>query len=200
MKRVCLSSSVVIALAMVFAAPAFAQNSKILFTQRDRIVTFDLTPPVAIEQPLGGAVGAQVGTAAGALNGTTVVNFKFTFTSNPFVRPLTYSFDNRVGITDVDGDQIIFRNVGTGTFNLPLLDPSLSGNPGDSPFQVFGNGTGGPSTGTYEVLATSGKYVTAYPVGTTFPYRAVLFNPATPPTPPGTTGTSYVEVLTQKSK
>jgi hypothetical protein len=105
-----------------------------------------------------------------------------------------------VGITDVDGDQIIFRNVGTGAFNPPLLDPSVGGNPGVAPFQVFGNGNGGPSTGTYEVLATSGKYVTAYPVGTTFPYRAVFFNPATPPTPSGTTGTSYVEVLTQKGK
>src|SRR3954467_15885722 len=100
MKRTCLLSSILIAM-VVLGAPAFAQNSHVLFTQQDKVVTFDLTPPTA-DQALGGAVGAQVGTATGAITGTTAVNFKLTFTSNPFVRPLTYSFDNRVGITDVD--------------------------------------------------------------------------------------------------
>src|SRR4051812_34335584 len=96
-----------IILALSGARPAKAgdvpKNSNVLFLQQDRIVTFGLTPPVTGVQPLGGAVGAQVGTAIGAINGTSVVNFKFTFTTNPFVRPLSFAFDNRVGITDTDG-------------------------------------------------------------------------------------------------
>jgi hypothetical protein len=171
-----------------------SQKPKVLFIQQDRIVTFDLTAPT-VDQPLGGSIGAQVGTATGAINGTSVVNFKYTFTSNPFVRPLTFNFDNRVGITDTDGDQIIFKNVGTGVFNLPLLDPTVGGNPGIAPHQVFGNGSGGPLTGTYQVVATSGKYVLQYLIGQVLPARAISFNPASPPTPPGTTGSSYVEVF-----
>ena len=196
-------------LSIVTPGPAYGQpggglfqKPHVLFMQQDKVVTFDLTAPT-VDQPLGGAIGSHVGTATGAINGTTVVNFKFTFTSNPFVRPLTFNFDNRVGITDTDGDQIIFRNVGTGRFNLSLIDPTLPVAPSlVSPFQVFGSpttpATGGPLTGTYEVLATSGKYVKAYFIGQTFPYRAVTFNPATPPTPPGTPGSSYVEVLDGK--
>jgi hypothetical protein len=174
------------------------QKPQVLFMQQDRVVTFELTPPNG-DQPLGGGVGAQVGTATGAINGTSVVNFKFTFTSNPFVRPLTFNFDNRVGITDVDGDQIIFQNVGTGRFNAPLIDPTLPVAPTlVAPYQVFGSpiapATGGPLTGTYRVVATSGKYIAQYPLGQVFQYKAISFNPATPPTAPGTTGSSYVEV------
>ena len=175
-------------------AGSLPQKPHVIFVQRDRVVTFDLTAPT-VDQPLGGGIGAQVGTATGVINGTTALNFKYTFTSNPFVRPLTFTFDNRVGITDTDGDQIIFKNVGTGQFITPLLDPTLGGNPGTTPFQVFGNGSGGPLTGTYEVVATSGKYVLRYPIGQILSSRAVFFNPATPPTPAGTTGTSYVEVF-----
>jgi len=195
--------ALVLGLTVAASTPAYGQpgglfqKPHVLFMQQDRVVTFDLTPPTA-DAPLGGGIGAQVGTATGAINGTTVVNFKFTFTSNPFARPLSFNFDNRVGITDTDGDQIIFKNIGTGRFNAPLLDPTDGGNPGAPPFQVFGNGAGGPLTGTYEVVATSGKYVSQYPIGKVFPYRAISFNPATPPTPPGTTGSSYVEVLDGK--
>src|SRR6266550_6789591 len=163
-------------------AGSLPQKPHVIFVQRDRVVTFDLTAPTPFGQPLGGAIGAQVGTAAGVINGTTALNFKYTFTSNPFVLPFTFNFDNRVGITDTDGDQIIFKNVGTGQFITPLLDPTLGGNPGTSPFQVFGNGSGGPLTGTFEVVATSGKYVLRYPIGQILSSRAVFFNPATPPT------------------
>jgi len=112
-------------------------------------------------------------------------------------------FDNRVGITDTDGDQIIFKNVGTGKFRPSLIDPTVGGDPGTAPFQVFGNGagrgTGGPLTGTYEVVATSGKYTARYKIGRKFPYRAISFNPANPPNtnPWALTGSSYVEVLGQ---
>src|SRR5262245_9118003 len=101
------------------------QKPHVLFIQQDKVVTFDLTPPNMADQPLGGGQGANVGTATGAINGTTLVNFKFTFTSNPLLRPLTFNFDNRAGITDKDGDSIIFKNVGTGRFNAPLIDPTL---------------------------------------------------------------------------
>jgi len=190
------------------AAPAAAQlfqKPHVLFMQQDRVITFQITPPNPPSQPLGGAIGSQVGTATGAINGTTVVNFKYTFTTVPGFPPgncaqcFDFDMDNRVGITDTDGDQIIFKNVGTGHFGPSLIDPTLGGDPGASPFQVFGNGptrgTGGPLQGTYEVIATSGKYAGQYKLGKIFTYRAVTFNPAAPPNAPGTTGSSYVEVL-----
>jgi len=186
------------------AGPVF-QNPHVLFVQQDRVITFQITPPNPPDQPLGGGIGSHVGTATGAINGTTVVNFKFTFTTVPGFPPgncaqcFDFDFDNRVGITDTDGDQIIFKSVGTGEFNPSLIDPTLGGDPGVSPFQVFGNGptrgTGGPLKGTYEVVATSGKYTALYKIGRTFPYRAITFNPASPPNTPGTTGSSYVEVF-----
>jgi hypothetical protein len=152
----------------------------VMFIQQDKIVSFD---------PATG-IGAETGTATGDITGTTTENFQFTITSFP-----AFTFNSRVGITDTDGDQIIFKNVGTGTFLVPALqDPTLGGNPGSAPFQVFGNGLGGPLVGTYEVLATSGKYVTSFPIGTTFPSKAVLYNPSSPPTTAGTTGSVYVEV------
>ena len=43
------------------------QKPQVLFMQQDRVVTFELTPPNG-DQPLGGGVGAQVGTATGAMN------------------------------------------------------------------------------------------------------------------------------------
>ncbi len=160
---------------------ALQPNPKLLFTQHDKVVTFD---------PATG-IGAQTGVATGRISGVSIVNFRFTITSFP-----NFTFDNRAGITDVDGDQIIFSNVGTGRFNIPALtDPTLGGNPGAAPFQVFGNGLGGPLVGTYEVVATSGKYVASFPIGQLFDYRAVAYNPSTPPTAPGTVGSVYVEVF-----
>jgi hypothetical protein len=160
---------------------ALQPNPKLLFTQHDKVVTFD---------PATG-IGAQTGVATGKISGVSIVNFRFTITAFP-----DFTFDNRAGITDVDGDQIIFSNVGTGRFIIPALaDPTLGGNPGAAPFQVFGNGLGGPLVGTYEVVATSGKYVASFPIGQLFDYRAVAYNPSTPPTAPGTVGSVYVEVL-----
>lgn len=159
---------------------ALRPNPKLLFTQHDKVVAFD---------PATG-LGAQTGVATGRINGVSIVNFQFTITSFP-----DFSFRNRAGITDLDGDQIIFSNVGTGRFVFPALaDPTLGGNPGSAPFQVFGNGLGGPLTGTYEVVATSGKFVASYPLGSVFDYRAVAYNPSSPPTPLGTVGSVYVEV------
>jgi len=126
----------------------------------------------------------------------SMVNFQFVV--NPAAFP-NFTFNNRVGITDTDGDQIIFKNVGTGRFLVvPLVDPTLGGNPGVAPYQVFGNGIGGPLSGTYEVLATSGKYGHTYHIGQKFLSKAVAYNPSTPPTAPGSTGAVYVEIFDDK--
>ena len=172
---------VVVALAISFSAKSVhAGKVKIAFTQHDKIVAFD---PVT-------GLGATTGVAAGDITGVTIVNFQWTLTSFP-----NYSYNDRVGITDTDGDQIIFRSTGTGRFVIPgLQDPTLAGNPGTFPFQPFGSGLGGPQSGTYEVVATSGKYVTLYAIGQTFAAKSVIYNPSSPPTPPGTTGSSYTEV------
>lgn len=164
------------------------KKPRVIFTQQDKVVAFDLAT----------GLGSQVGTATGDINGADIVNFQFTPTTLP-----NFSFDNRVGITDTDGDQIIFKNLGTGRFIFSasaLPDPTLGGNPGSAPYQVFGNGLGGLMTGTYEVVATSGKYAADYYIGRTFAYRAVLYNPSTPASPAGTTGSVYVEVFQDKDQ
>ena len=153
-------------------------NKKLLLVEQDKVVSFD---------PATG-VGSSAGTVTGRINGTSTVNFQWTITAFP-----NFNIDQRIGITDVDGDQIIFKNVGTGRFVFPgLSDPSLT--PATPPFQVFSNGLGGPLTGTYEVVATSGKYQSQFPIGNTFPSRGVAYNPSSPPSPPGSLGSVYVEV------
>jgi hypothetical protein len=169
------------ALVMAFSTRSVhAGKVKIAFTQQDKVVAFDP----------GTGLGAQTGVASGDITGVTTVNFQFTITTFP-----NYTYNDRVGITDTDGDQIIFRSTGTGRFLLPgLQDPTLAGNPGAAPFQPFGNGLGGPQSGTYEVVATSGKYVSAYSIGQIFQAKSVAYNPSTPPTPPASLGSSYTEV------
>lgn len=154
----------------------------ILFIQQDKVISFVVNPSN------GTGVGQESGTAIGAINGVTLTNFSFTITTFP-----NFTFDDQVGITDLDGDQIIFKNVGTGKFIVPgLQDPTqLLSN------QVLYNKTaflGGPLTGTYVVVATSGKYVKPYPLGTVLQYRAIAMNPNSPPAPAGSVGSTYVEV------
>ncbi len=155
---------------------------RVLFTQQDKVISFVVNPAN------GTGVGVESGTATGAINGVTLTNFSFTITTFP-----NFAFDDQVGITDIEGDQIIFKNVGTGRFILPgLLDPTqpLSN-------QVLFSTTsflGGPLTGTYVVVATSGKYVRQYPLGTVLQYRAIAMNPNSPPAAPGSVGSTYVEV------
>jgi len=142
----------------------------VIFTQRDTVVDFNP----------GTGVGLQVGTVDGRIVGTSVVNFQFTPVSQTDI-----TFDNRVIITDLDGDQIIFRNVGSGKFIVPPLSDSTS---------PLGNlfGLGGPLSGTYNCLKASGKY--AYLVGRVFPYRSVATNPARA----GFPGQVYVEVYADR--
>src|SRR5262245_26404151 len=106
-----------IAVLVLVSAPftAHAQDNRrnVLFTQQDQTLEFHLdfdgTPPSLI-----GGHGVEAGTVSGAIQGTSMTNFKF--------RGL--SLDNHVGIADTDGDRIIFRKQGTGFFLPPLLDPS----------------------------------------------------------------------------
>lgn len=87
--------------------------------------------------------------------------------------PFNFNFDNKVVITDLEGDQLRIRNQGTGEFITPI-DAS-----------VFG--FGGPLVGTYEVMDGSGKYRSW--IGRIFSCRGVMSNPA------GGLGTVYTEVL-----
>lgn len=143
----------------IFEIPLF-------FTQRDTVVDF---------QPNTG-LGLQVGTVEGLISGTSVVNFQFIPTSQTEI-----NFDNRALITDLDGDQIVFKNVGRGRFIVPPLGDASS---------PLGNlmGIGGPLTGSYECVNASGKYT--FLVGRKFPYRSIACNPARP----GFPGQVYVEV------
>jgi hypothetical protein len=166
-------------IALSGSAPLRAQDStsRILFIQQDKVITF------VVNQAAGTGSGIEAGTATGYIKGTTLTNFAFTFTS-----PTTFTFDDHVGITDIDGDQIIFDNVGTGRFIFPgLVDPT----PGVG--QVLNSTAGplgGPLTGTYKVVATSGKYVRNFPIGLVLQYRAIAMNPNSP----GAVGSTYVEV------
>ncbi|MEQ1885581.1 MAG: hypothetical protein ABL967_11005 [Bryobacteraceae bacterium] len=146
----------------LMAPAAYADNDSgggrnVLFVQQDKVTAFN---------PLTGA-GQQVGTVTGRITGTSIVNFQFIPTSLT-----TINFDNNVVLTDLDGDQIRFRNRGSGKFVLPI-DPTA--------FAI-----GGPLVGNYEVIAGTGKYSNW--VGRKFPYRAVASNP------PDNLGSVYVEV------
>lgn len=162
----------------------------VLLIQQDKVIRFNTVT----------GEGIQVGTATGSISGVSIVNFKFSEarTGLPDI-----TFDNRAGITDLDGDQIIFHNVGIGRFVIPpLLDKSAG-----LTNQVFGatpipcpgfggscSGVGGPLQGTYEVVATSGKYVNLFPIGRKYPYRGLAYNPSSPPGDPYDFGAVYVEV------
>jgi hypothetical protein len=149
------------------AAPAGenqAGRPEILFVHRDTVIAFD---PVT-------GLGTHLGTCDGKIQGTTIVNFQFIPLSQTEIR-----FDNRVLITDLDGDQILFRQVGAGRFITPLSDSSVVGK------AIMG--VGGPLGGTYECTQASGKW--GFLVGRKFGHRTTATNPAAPGP-----GCVYVEV------
>jgi len=135
----------------------------LLFVQRDTVIAFDPTT----------GLGTQVGTTEGAILGTSIMNFQFIPLSQTEIK-----FDNRTLITDLDGDQILFRYTGNGRFITPLSDTSVVG-------KIMG--IGGPLGGTYEVIQASGKW--GYLVGRKFGTRSAATNPANPGP-----GCVYVEV------
>jgi hypothetical protein len=141
----------------------------ILFTHRDTVVDFS---PVT-------GIGTHVGTVEGRIKGVALTNFQFIPTS-----PTEIKFDNRCLITDLDGDQLLFRVVGSGKFIVPPLS---------DPASPLGNlmGLGGPLTATYECINASGKY--AYLIGRKFGARELAANPSKP-----LPGQVYVEVYADR--
>ena len=135
----------------------------VLFVQRDTVIAFDPTT----------GLGTQVGTTDGEILGTSIMNFQFIPLSQTDIR-----FDNRTLITDLDGDQILFRYTGNGRFITPLGDTSVVG-------KIMG--IGGPLGGTYECIQASGKW--GFLVGRKFGTRSAATNPAAPGP-----GCVYVEV------
>ena len=195
-RRILIGAGLVSVLAIVIALVGLVsrvqgQTAGLLLIQQDKVIRFNTVT----------GEGVQVGSATGRIAGVSIVNFKFSeaVTGLPDI-----TFDNRAGITDLDGDQIIFHNVGTGRFVIPpLIDETAT-----LTTQVFGatplpcpgfggscSGVGGPLAGTYEVVATSGKYRSLYPIGRKFPYRGIAYNPSSPPGDPNDFGAVYVEVL-----
>lgn len=167
---------VVVTAALVSVPGARAQESRnvhVLFTQQDVVQAFD---------PITGK-GVQVGTVTGAIAGTTFVEFQLAPAGPPVGDGLPITFENKVIVTDIDGDQLFFDNDGSGTFHL--------GVPG---FDF--RGSGGPLTGTYVVTGGTGKYE-RWKIGTTFTCRAII---TMPPSPPGTLGSVYVVVSDHDSR
>jgi hypothetical protein len=161
-------AAALIVLALVFGATLRAsdEHRRLLFAQRDEVQAFDVTT----------GIGFQTGTTTGSVVGTSFVKFHFTITGPPGANgALPIAFDNKVIITDLDGDQLFFDNKGTGVFHAGL--------PGDK----FA-GTGGPLTGTYVFTGGTGKFA-KWKVGSTFDYRAIATNP-----PNGALGNVYVQV------
>jgi len=148
----------------------------LLFQEADKLILFS-GPDVN-----GVITGLQAGTAEGGIHGdgsirgTVLINFRFFLTG-----PTTFNFDVRTGITDTDGDQLIYRATGTGRFICPpLADPSP---PLPGPPQGI-NGLGGPLSGTATIVAASaqtaacpncGKFVSL--VGQPLVWRGIGYNP-----------------------
>lgn len=169
-------------LSVPFTANAQDKARDVLFTQQDVVIEFNLDAT--------GGHGVEAGFASGAIKGTTLTNFRFEGAN----------LNNYVGIADVDGDRIIFHKTGTG---VPI-DVTAPIAPDDG--HLFGFGLGAiplnfTLQGTYEVVATTGKYAKEFQIGDTFPFKSIATNPnfppATIPQPPGSRivpGTEYVEV------
>ena len=118
------------------------------------------------------------------LKGTLLQNFQFIFTS-----PTTVQTPSDRGLfTDLDGDQILFKYAGTGTFITPLSDPS-------SPFGNLMN-VGGPFKVTYTVLNATGKY--KFMIGMAFPGKIVATNAVN--SSPGVLGSVYAEIYSNNAK
>ncbi len=164
---------------------AMAQNTtpgraNILFTQQDEVQQFVIGPG-----PDGTLVGSgfQTGTAIGKISGTSFVSWTFKTTSPIEDDVATISFNNTVIITDLDGDQITFKHVGTGLFHFAFVEEAF-------------RGTGGTLTGTYEVTGGIGKYESW--IGNKYDYRGVATNP--PADLAAAFGTVYAEIYSNKSK
>jgi len=161
---------VVVALVCGATLRADEEAARLLIAQHDEVQAFSFDPQT------GKGNGFQTGTTTGLIIGTSYVEFHFTFVGPPGPDgTFPFVFSNKAIITDMDGDQLVFDNNGTGKFH--------AGVPGD-PFA----GSGGPLTGTYVLKSGTGKFAT-WKVGSTYDYRAIATNP-----PNGALGTVHVQV------
>jgi len=149
-------------------------DSQLLFSYRTLVINFNLS----------NGIGSDIGTTDGVLKGTLLQNFQFLFTSATTVQTPS----DRALFTDLDGDQIIFKYAGTGTFIAPLSDPN-------SPLGNLMN-VGGPFHVTYTVLNASGKYT--FLIGQAFPGRIVASNAVS--SSPGVLGSVYAEIYSNDLK
>jgi hypothetical protein len=156
---------------------ASAAPDDILFTFRTSVINFNLQT----------GVGNETGHVDGVLQGDYISNFQFIFTSQTTVA----TPNDRALFTDVDGNQILFKYAGTGTFFNGLSDntPSLPNPPGAV---NLGNvqAVGGYFLIDYTVLQASPKY--AFLVGRIFPAKIAASNSAYPSN--GVFGSSYGEI------
>jgi hypothetical protein len=181
------------AVLIAFAACAISANAakaednqgrNVLFSHRDLSIEYHVDQFSGSIPVLGH--GVQVGTAEGAVTGSTITAFTF-------VGPAA---ESRVGITDLDGDRILFRKTSLGRFVAPIIDTTTT-----NPLLNVFSGGGLVLAGTYEVISSTGKYTKRFKPGDKFPFRSVTSAPGIPPaTPPLVgqipTGTEYVEVYT----
>ena len=141
---------------------------QLFFAFRDTVVNFNGST----------GVGDHCGTVEGGITGTSITNFQFIPTSQT-----TIKYDNRMLISDLEGDQIIFQVVGTGSFIIP---------PPTDPSSPLGNlfALGGPLTATCTVTVATGKFL--FLVGRKFPCKMIASNVTNPSA--GVLGNVYGEV------
>jgi len=149
-------------------AAVFNSGLELFFAFRDTVINFNAST----------GLGDHCGTVEGVITGTSITNFQFIPTSQT-----TIKFDNRCMITDLDGDQIIFQVVGTGSFIVP---------PPTDPSSTLGNlmSLGGPLVATFNVTVATGKYL--FLVGRKFPGKMAASNVTSPSA--GVLGNVYGEV------
>jgi hypothetical protein len=155
-------------LSAVKSSVAAPQENKVLFSYRTLVINFSPTT----------GIGDDIGSVDGVIQGALLQNFQFIPTSPTSV----ITPDDRALFTDVDGNQILFRYAGTGTFFQGLSDSA-------SP---LGNlqAIGGHFVATYTVLQASTKY--AFLIGRQFPAKIIATNSANPSN--GVFGTVYAEI------
>ena len=166
-------------LSVVKSAGAASQQSTVLFSYRTSVIDFNTAT----------GVGTDIGHMDGVIHGDLLQNFQFIPTSQ--TPPITVATPNdRALFTDVDGNQILFKYAGTGTFFNGLSDPSAVSLGGSN--IILGNvqGVGGTFLIDYTVLQASPKY--AFLIGRVFPAKIAATNAAYPSN--GVFGSSYGEI------
>lgn len=108
-------------------------SGHVSFIQRDKVTAFNVIT----------SQGTQVRSVTGSIKGhrirgTSIVKFEFTRKVDSTTE---LKFDNQAIVTDLAGDQLLYRYVGTGEIIQPLDDT------------VFA--VGGPLFGTYEITNAS---------------------------------------------